>query len=93
MKPPAKTALWNPQNLSETNAVKFINYMNDIYGLTLQTYDDLYEWWVGDGTIDHFWAQAFRWLQISPSSTGYLDKEAPCFNPSVSTPGNYFSLC
>ncbi|CVL07996.1 related to Acetoacetyl-CoA synthetase [Fusarium mangiferae] len=81
MEPPAKTALWNPQNLSETNAVKFINYVNDIYGLTLQTYDDLYKWSVGDGTIDHFWTQAFRWLQISPSETGCIDKEAPCFNP------------
>ncbi|KAI1046063.1 hypothetical protein LB505_013985 [Fusarium chuoi] len=92
MKPPAKTALWNPQNLSETNAVKFINHVNDIYGLTLQTYDDLYKWSVGDGTIDHFWAQAFRWLQISPSETGYLDKEAPCFNPRVCTPKSLSSF-
>ncbi|KAI1018020.1 hypothetical protein LB504_003801 [Fusarium proliferatum] len=68
MKPPAKAALWNPQKLSETNTVKFINHVNDIYGLTLQTYDDLYNWSVGDGTIDHFWTQAFRWLQISPNS-------------------------
>ncbi|KAF5674590.1 acetoacetate ligase [Fusarium denticulatum] len=82
MKPPANTALWKPQNLSETNTVKFINHVNDTYGLALKTYNDLYKWSVGDGTIDHFWAQAFRWLQISPSETGYLlEKEAPRFDP------------
>ncbi|KAK2671447.1 AMP-dependent synthetase/ligase [Fusarium oxysporum f. sp. vasinfectum] len=43
MNAPAKTALWSPQNLNETNAVKFINHVNEKYGLRLQTYEDLYK--------------------------------------------------
>ncbi|EMT62787.1 Acetoacetyl-CoA synthetase [Fusarium odoratissimum] len=68
MNAPAKTALWSPQNLNETNAVKFINHVNDKYGLRLQTYEDLYKWSVGDETINHFWTQAYAWLKISSRS-------------------------
>ncbi|KAL7764920.1 hypothetical protein ACKLNR_006065 [Fusarium oxysporum f. sp. zingiberi] len=84
MNPPAKTALWSPQNLNETNAVKFINHVNEKYGLRLQTYEDLYKWSVGDETINHFWAQAYAWLKISSSGTDDLTREVACFNPSDS---------
>ncbi|KAK2125482.1 hypothetical protein NOF04DRAFT_1248156 [Fusarium oxysporum II5] len=84
MNAPAKTALWSPQNLNETNAVKFINHVNDKYGLRLQTYEDLYKWSVGDETINHFWTQAYAWLKISSSGTDDLTGEVACFNPSDS---------
>ncbi|EGU83212.1 hypothetical protein FOXB_06286 [Fusarium oxysporum f. sp. conglutinans Fo5176] len=84
MNAPAKTALWSPQNLNETNAVKFINHVNEKYGLRLQTYEDLYKWSVGDETINHFWAQAYAWLKISSSGTDDLTGEVACFNPSDS---------
>ncbi|KAL5605878.1 hypothetical protein FOVSG1_006025 [Fusarium oxysporum f. sp. vasinfectum] len=84
MNPPAKTALWSPQNLNETNAVNFINHVNDKYGLRLQTYEDLYKWSVGDETINHFWTQAYAWLKISSSGTDDLTGEVACFNPSDS---------
>ncbi|WKT49550.1 ANL, N-terminal domain [Fusarium oxysporum f. sp. vasinfectum] len=84
MNPPAKTALWSPQNLNETNAVKFINHVNEKYGLRLQTYEDLYKWSVGDETINHFWTQAYAWLKISSSGTDDLTGEVACFNPSDS---------
>ncbi|KAH7211283.1 hypothetical protein BKA60DRAFT_523600 [Fusarium oxysporum] len=84
MNAPAKTALWSPQNLNETNAVKFINQVNEKYGLRLQTYEDLYKWSVGDETINHFWTQAYAWLEISSSGTDDLTGEVACFNPSDS---------
>ncbi|KAG5655235.1 hypothetical protein KAF25_001988, partial [Fusarium avenaceum] len=70
MSPPLKTALWSPQRVTETNTVKFINYVNQKYGLSLQTYDHLYEWSVGDKTLAHFWTDAYNWLDLSPSDNG-----------------------
>jgi hypothetical protein len=92
MNAPAKTALWSPQNLNETNAVKFINHVNEKYGLRLQTYEDLYKWSVGDETIKHFWTQAYAWLEISGSGTDDLTGEVACFNPSVCTSRKPFGL-
>ncbi|KAL9562799.1 hypothetical protein ACKAV7_012985 [Fusarium commune] len=75
MNPPVKTALWSPQNLNETNAVKFIDHVNEKYGLRFQTYEDLYKWSVGDETINRFWTQAYKWLEISGSGTDDLTGE------------------
>ena len=41
-----KQILWNPSDyhLSKSNIIKFIDYLNQEYDLSLNGYDSLYDW-------------------------------------------------
>ena len=50
-----KQILWNPSDyhLSKSNIIKFRDYLNEEYGLSLSDYDSLYNWSISN--TEDFW--------------------------------------
>ena len=42
-----------------------MSFVNKRHGLSLQTYEDLYQWSIGPSSND-FWRDAFEWLELAP---------------------------
>jgi len=64
-----KKLLWEPsdQHKEQANMTRFINFVNEKYGLELKTYTDLYQWSVT--SIPDFWAAMWEFGDIMTSRT------------------------
>ncbi|MTI82698.1 MAG: acetoacetate--CoA ligase [Firmicutes bacterium] len=62
-----KKLLWEPsdQHKEKANMTKFINFVNEKFGLELKTYTDLYQWSVT--SIPDFWAAMWEFGDIRAS--------------------------
>ncbi|KAH6871223.1 acetoacetyl-synthase [Thelonectria olida] len=82
-----KKPIWEPRNADETNVARFMSYVNAKRGTNLQTYEDLHQWSVGEVTFQHFWRDAFTWLELAPrTSSG----SGPVLNKQDLTSGLLF---
>ncbi len=59
--------LWQPSEelIKRSNMTRFINFVNEKYGLTIASYDELYDWSVDK--IADFWASMWEFAQIKAS--------------------------
>lgn len=62
-----KEALWKPswERKQNTNLARFREIVNQRYGLTLETFDDLYQWSIQDAPA--FWATMWEFGEIKAS--------------------------
>lgn len=60
--------LWQPteERVSQTNMVRFINFVNDKHQLNLSNYDELYQWSISE--ISDFWAAMWDFAEIKAST-------------------------
>jgi hypothetical protein len=45
---------------------RYILTVNSKHGLSLQTYDDIYQWSIHSDTASQFWRDAYQFLEIAP---------------------------
>ena len=59
--------LWqpSPEQIKKTNMTSFINMVNKKYGITIDSYAELYEWSIQD--IADFWAAMWQFGRIISS--------------------------
>lgn len=57
--------LWSPPGewVSQANITRYRHWLNDVYGLSLTTYPELWAWSVNEP--DHFWQSLFRYFDIA----------------------------
>ncbi len=60
--------LWTPtpQQVEQTNMMRFIRYVNDLHGLNLKSYDQLYDWSIT--RIPDFWETLWKFTDIIHSA-------------------------
>ncbi|RJP87720.1 MAG: acetoacetate--CoA ligase [Desulfobacteraceae bacterium] len=61
--------LWQPaeERISQTNMVRFIDFVNERHQLNLSTYEELYEWSISE--IADFWASMWQFADIRCSKS------------------------
>lgn len=64
-----KRALWVPRHPEETNAARFMRYVNKRHSIQLKTYHDLHRWSVAADSLQHFWRDAYSFLELAPPGT------------------------
>ena len=69
-----KQPLWLPAKPQETNAGKFIAYVNKKRSIKLNSYDDLYRWSVSNSTLSDFWADVYTFLHLAPRHHGSVGR-------------------
>ncbi len=59
--------LWSPseERIKQANMTRFINFVNEKYGLTIDSYDMLYDWSIEE--IADFWASMWEFAQVKAS--------------------------
>lgn len=59
--------LWKPsqEQINQANITKFINFVNNKFGLDIDSYDELYDWSIE--RIPDFWAAVWEFTQIKAS--------------------------
>ncbi|KPK24927.1 MAG: hypothetical protein AMJ70_00350, partial [Dehalococcoidia bacterium SG8_51_3] len=59
--------LWSPseERIKQANMTRFINFVNEKYGLTIDSYDMLYDWSIEE--IADFWASIWEFAQVKAS--------------------------
>ncbi|MGY8787881.1 MAG: acetoacetate--CoA ligase [Fidelibacterota bacterium] len=57
--------LWKPLSPEKTQMVQLMNRINEIYGLKMKTYDELFNWSVNH--ISEFWAEVWNFADIKYS--------------------------
>ncbi len=59
--------LWSPceERIKQANITRFINFVNEKYGLTIDSYDSLYDWSIEE--IADFWASMWEFAHIKAS--------------------------
>ena len=60
-----ETILWTPSHPEQTQMAQFIRRINEIYGLEIKSYDELFNWSVNH--ISEFWAQIWDFSEIKHS--------------------------
>ena len=60
-----ETILWTPSHPEQTQMAQFIHRVNEIYGLELKSYDELFNWSVNH--ISEFWEQLWDFSEIKHS--------------------------
>ena len=60
-----ETILWTPSHPEQTQMAQFIHRVNEIYGLELKSYDELFNWSVNH--ISEFWEQIWDFSEIKHS--------------------------
>ena len=60
-----ETILWTPSHPEKTQMAQFIHRVNEIYGLEIKSYDELFNWSVNH--ISEFWEQIWDFSQIKHS--------------------------
>ncbi|OCK80940.1 acetoacetyl-synthase [Lepidopterella palustris CBS 459.81] len=64
--PPSLSPVWVPSNTSETNIEKFRSFVNKRRSLEINDYSELHAWSTNPATADHFWHDAFDFLELKP---------------------------
>ena len=62
--------LWKPKNIHSTYMIKFMDRVNNVYGLHLKSYQDLHNWSIKN--IPDFWKEIWSQSEIIHSNT-YTD--------------------
>lgn len=62
MSPSLDTPLWTPKNPAGSAALRFLASVNITYGLSLNSYHDLYTWSVTH--LEQFWSAAWDYTDI-----------------------------
>ena len=57
--------LWKPLSPEKTQMVQLMNRINEIYGLKMKSYDELFNWSVNH--ISEFWAEVWNFADIKYS--------------------------
>ncbi len=59
--------LWTPSNkrVREANITRFISFLNEKHGLSIDTYDQLHEWSVDE--VSDFWAAVWEFVEMKAS--------------------------
>ena len=60
-----ETILWTPSHPEQTQMAQFIHRVNEIYGLEIKSYDELFNWSVNH--ISEFWEQLWDFSEIKHS--------------------------
>ena len=60
-----ETILWTPSHPEQTQMAQFIHRVNEIYGLEIKSYDELFNWSVNH--ISEFWEQIWDFSEIKHS--------------------------
>ena len=60
-----KNILWNPPEPSKTKMAQFMYRVNQVYGLDMNSYDELFNWSVNH--IPDFWGQIWDYAEIKHS--------------------------
>jgi len=60
-----ETILWTPSHPEQTQMAQFIHRVNEIYGLEIRSYDELFNWSVNN--ISEFWEQIWDFSEIKHS--------------------------
>ncbi|KAI0136179.1 acetoacetyl-synthase [Xylariales sp. AK1849] len=88
-----KKPVWEPRDTDATNTAKFIEHVNKKRNLAIQGYGELHAWSVDDATLQDFWEDAYRWLQLaaadSPEVGRMLDSKATA-SVELYRPPTYF---
>ncbi|EFX06638.1 acetoacetyl-synthase [Grosmannia clavigera kw1407] len=92
--------VWQVRRPEETNTAKFMSFVNKRHNLSLQSYDDLHQWSVGDTSFDAFWHDAYEWLGLAPAGTTKIGKmlqgenaaATPLFPPPTFFPDDRLNL-
>jgi acetoacetyl-CoA synthetase len=74
--------VYTPTNVDGTGTFQFLRKINNIYGTSLKTYSDLYQWSIDN--IDLFWSSVWDDTGVvGDKGTHVVDKSAmPADNPS-----------
>ena len=54
--------LWRPNNIYNTHMMKFMDRVNNLYGLQIQSYEDLHNWSIKN--IPNFWKEIWNQSKI-----------------------------
>lgn len=54
--------LWRPSSPESTRIFQFLSQVAEKYGLSLKTYDDLWQWSVSEPA--HFWGEVSRFTNV-----------------------------
>ena len=57
-----KNILWNPPEPGKTKMAQFMYRVNQVYGLDMNSYDELFNWSVNH--IPDFWGQIWDYAEI-----------------------------
>ena len=76
----ARPVLWTPtaERAQTSSMAQFIRWLEQTRGLTFETYNDLWEWSVGD--LDAFWLAVWDYFEIGPGqnvSTVLAERKMP----------------
>ncbi|KAH8896919.1 acetoacetyl-synthase [Thozetella sp. PMI_491] len=89
-----KKPVWEPLDTGATKPGQFMKYVNRKHNIDLQTYEDLYQWSVGDTTSRDFWRDAYSWLELAPPGSGdvgnILNNESSVTSTSMFPPPSFF---
>jgi acetoacetyl-CoA synthetase len=79
--------LWapTPERVAATNMTRFIEFLNRERGLSLQSYDDLYQWSIS--SIPEFWESVWRFTDIRHSAPFRAVLENPAMPGASWFPG------
>ena len=59
--------LWRPNQINDTHMMKFMDRVNNVYDLDINSYQDLHDWSIKN--IPEFWKEIWNQSEIIHSST------------------------